>query len=92
MKVINLKGCKKGDILISRHGAILRYVKPLKEEDYYDHEVEYVYLDGNLNKGSLGNGTRNDDGSVFKKNKMPLDHDIVEIIPLKIFKKLAEQL
>jgi len=89
MNTINLNNCKKGDILISKHGAILSYVKPLDSElKYYDHEVKYLYVDGHT---SLGNGTRNSDGTVFKHNRLETDHDIVAIIPSEIFKKLIKK-
>lgn len=85
---VDLRNCKKGDILISKHGAILEYLAPLPEEHYYDHSVKYLWLDGVLNEGQLGNGTRNDDGSVFKSKRLDTDHDIVAVIPAKIFKKI----
>jgi hypothetical protein len=72
-QTIDLRNCKKGDILISKHGTKLRYLKALPENSYYSHEVEYLV------KG-LGNGTRNHDGSVFRKNKRPEDEDIVKIL------------
>lgn len=91
MKTVDLSICKKGDILISKHGAILRYLEPLNpEKDYYDHIVEYIFLDGKINEGGIGLGTRNNDGTVFKKNRLPEDHDIVQIIPLETFKKLLK--
>lgn len=93
METINLNNCKKGDILISKQGAILRYVKPLNSEvDYYDHEVRYLYVDGKINTGRLGvgNGTRNSDGTVFKHNRLDSDHDIITVIPSEILKKLIK--
>jgi hypothetical protein len=88
MKKVDLNICKKGDILISKHGAILKYLEPLPEEHYYDHRIEYLCLDGVLNEGQLGSGTRNNDGTVFKNKHLDTDHDIVSIIPLETFKKL----
>jgi hypothetical protein len=74
--VIDLRICKKGDILISRQGTKLKYFRPLNSEiDYYDHEVEY--LDKNR-----GNGTRTHDGHVFRNNRNENDEDIVKIIPV----------
>lgn len=91
MNTINLNNCKKGDILISKHGAILSYVKPLNSElEYYDHEVKYLYVDEHTSLG-VGNGTRNNDGTVFKHNRLETDHDIVAIIPSEIFKKLIKK-
>ena len=88
MKTINLNNCKKGDILISKHGAILKYLEPLPEEHYYDHSVEYVYLEEEFTQGKLGNGTRTNDGFVFKHNRLETDHDIVAIIPSEFFNKI----
>jgi hypothetical protein len=68
---IDLRKCKPGDILISKHGMELTYVKALPEEDYMDHEVKYP-------NGSYG--TRTHDGFVFRKKRLEEDHDIVEII------------
>ena len=73
---IDLNTCKEGDILISRHGVRMTYVKKLNPEiDYYDHEVEYE-------SKMLGRGTRTNDGFVMKNERQRLesDHDIVEII------------
>ena len=70
---VDLRDCNPGDILISAHGLKMKYVRPLSEDDYYDHEVEY------LEKG-LGNGTRTHDGYVFRNKRLPEDHDIVQII------------
>lgn len=73
---IDLRTCKKGDMLISSHGTKLRYVRPTKETEYLDHIVEY--LDPNL-----GNGSRTHDGFVFKFNRLPTDENIVKIIKKK---------
>lgn len=73
---IDLNTCKEGDILISKHGAKLTYVKKLNSEiDYYDHEVKYK-------DKNLGNGSRTNDGFVMRneKSRLETDHDIVEII------------
>lgn len=71
--IINLNTCKKGDILISKHGTKLTYVQKLPECDYYQHKVKY-------SDPKLGYGTRTDDGHVFKHNRMETDEDIVQII------------
>ena len=76
MKEIDLNTCKKGDILISKHGLKLTYVKKLNPEiDYYDHEVKYE-------DRMMGNGTRTNDGFVMRNesSRLETDHDIVEII------------
>jgi len=71
---VDLRECQKGDTLISALGARLRYVKPLPDDSYYDHEVEFLDM-------NLGYGSRTHDGYVFKHNRIPeTDHDIVEII------------
>ncbi len=87
---VDLRTCKQGDILLSQHGAILRYLEPLKEEDYYDHRVEYLYFGGEINTGQFGTGTRCDDGFVFRKNRLESDHNIVQIIPLGDWKKIKK--
>lgn len=74
---VDLRECEPGDILISALGAKLRYVRPLPEGNYYDHEVEYI-------DPTRGNGSRTHDGYVFRMNRIPAtDHDIVEIIKQK---------
>jgi hypothetical protein len=74
--MVDLNTCKEGDILISKHGEKLTYVKKLDPEtDYYDHEVRYE-------NGSRG--TRVNSGHVMKNEdrRLESDHDIVEIIHL----------
>lgn len=83
MEKIDLRNCKKGDILISSHGTKLEYVSPTPWEylAYLDHVVKYIEdKDGNkFDDNSYG--TRTHDGFVFAKSRMPSDEDIVEIIP-----------
>jgi hypothetical protein len=69
--MVDLRECKEGDQLVSKHGMILTYVRPLSEYDYMDHEVRYP--DG-------GFGSRTHDGFVMKKKRLDTDHDIVQII------------
>ncbi len=69
---VDLRTCKYGDILISKHGLRLKYLRPLSEDDYMDHEVEYP--------DNRGRGTRTHDGYTFRKKRMECDEDIVEII------------
>ena len=73
--MIDLRTCKPGQKLRSKHGMILTYVGPLPEDAYYDHRV--LYSDG-------GAGTRTHDGYVFREigSRLPADHDIVEILPI----------
>ena len=68
---VDLRTCKKGDKLLSKHGLILEYVKALPKDDYYDHLV--MYSDGSF-------GTRIHDGHVYRKNRMSVDHDIIKIL------------
>ena len=74
--MIDLRTCEKGDLLVSKHGLMLKYVQALPEENYFDHEVEYVGID-------CGNGTRTHEGYVFRNKRLPEDHDIVKIISWK---------
>ena len=80
---IDLRNCEAGDILISSHGAKLEYVKPLPEDDYFDHEVKYIEMaDGSKPVGEYGSRTH--DGYVMRYSRIPdKDHDIVEIISKK---------
>ena len=76
MNNVNLNKCIVGDILISKHGIHLKYCGLCEYEwagDWYPHKVQYP--DGSY-------GTRTDDGHVYKKpkNRMPEDHDIVNVI------------
>jgi hypothetical protein len=71
---VDLRTCKKGDILISKHGERLTYVRPLPLENYFDHEVKY-------SNGAIG--TRTDDGFVYRNVRLETDHDIVEIIHIE---------
>ena len=72
MANVDLRNCKEGDKLLSRHGLVLTYLRPTEEGHYYDHWVQYP--DGSL-------GTRIHDGHVFRKNRLPeYDHDIVQIL------------
>lgn len=73
---VDLRNCKRGDKLISNHGEVLTYIGKAPEGSYYDHEVAY-------DKPGLGNGTRTNEGYVFKHNRLPQDHDIEKVIPLE---------
>lgn len=80
---IDLRKCKAGDVLISKHGAKLVYVSHLGEDNDYPHEVMFTEDFGEgedkVHKGSTG--TRIDSGHVFKARREPFDHDIVKVIP-----------
>jgi hypothetical protein len=74
-KTIDLRTCVSGQPLLSGHGEILTYVRPLPPNEYYDHVVMYK-------NGSLG--TRTHEGYVYRNpaSRLPVDHDIVEILPI----------
>ncbi len=66
---VDLRTCKPGARLLSKHGMVLTYIGPIPGP--YPHEVRYP--DGSR-------GTRTDDGFAYRVNPMPEDHDIVEIL------------
>ena len=84
MSSIDLRTCKPGDKLKSKHGLILTYVRPTTPEDgsraYYDHIVKYP---DQPPFGPKSEGTRTHDGFTFRNpaSRLESDHDIVEIIP-----------
>lgn len=72
--MIDLRNCKKGDRLLTKHGTILEYVEPLDSDRYYySHRIQYP-------NGSFG--TRVDSGHVMKNESRRLesDEDIIEIL------------
>jgi hypothetical protein len=69
--MVDLRTCKPGDKLLTKHGTVLTYVRPLPENDYYDHVIEYPNGAG---------GTRMHDGHVFRHDRREEDEDIVEIL------------
>ena len=77
---VDLRECKTGDRLVSKHGVVLEYVSPLEDENDYDHLVKYPNGSG---------GTRIHSGHVFRNPGIRLfeDHDIVQVIPLSILGK-----
>jgi len=83
--MVDLRTCDKGDILISRHGKMLRYLRPTYCGEYLDHIVQYIDKEG-----YKGLGSRTHDGYVFLKNRKPeTDHDIINIIKIsKIFQEV----
>lgn len=82
--MVDLRKCKPGDKLKSRHGVILTYIGPCPKDDYMDHEVRYP-------NGSRG--TRTHAGFVFRRSRRPEDQNIAEIIPqaTAAAKKAAKQ-
>lgn len=86
MKKIDLRNCKKGDILISSQGAKLEYISPTPwgSYTYLDHVVRYLVDKDGKSMGEENYGTRTHDGFVFSKHRIPeSDHDIVEILESK---------
>jgi hypothetical protein len=85
MPNIDLRNCKKGDILISSQGAKLEYVGPTprRQYTYLDHVVRYIEDKTGASMGDSNYGTRTHDGHVYANNRVPeIDHDIVEIRPI----------
>jgi hypothetical protein len=83
MEKIDLRNCKRGDILISSHGAKLEYISPTPWGcmTYLDHVVRYIEDKEGTYFGEESYGTRTHDGFVFTKSRKPeTDHDIVQII------------
>ena len=70
---VDLRNCKKGDILISKHGTRLTYVGLSPSWYGFEHEVEYL-------EPPKGRGTRTHNGQVFRNCREEVDEDIVEII------------
>ena len=80
---VDLSKCKKGDILISSHGAKLEYIAPTpwKHYTYLDHVVRYIEDANGKSFGDENYGTRTNDGFTYAKNRKPeTDHDIVAIL------------
>ncbi len=80
--MVDLRNCKPGDKLISKHGLVLEYVRPLPEDGYMDHEVRYP--DEAPYKGSIG--TRTHEGYVMRRKRLEEDHDIVRIVSSEVMK------
>lgn len=72
---VDLRNCKQGQKLRSRHGMILTYLGQTVDSRY-PHSVQYPNGAG---------GTRTHDGHVFSdpNGRLPGDHDIAEILPLE---------
>ena len=79
--MIDLSKCTRGDILACKHDTICEYLHPLPEEHNYDHQVKYLRLKGDyVLPDDMGNGTRCNDGFVYRKNRRDTDLDVVQII------------
>ena len=72
MKRISLMKCKRGDVLISKHGKAFVY-------GYYDKKRPYPHIVFDA-LTELREQSRITSGHVFKKNRLDTDHDIVKII------------
>ena len=80
---VDLSKCKKGDILISSHGAKLEYIAPTpwKHYTYLDHVVRYIEDVNGKSFGDKTYGTRTNDGFTYAKNRKPeTGHDIVAVL------------
>ena len=80
---VDLSKCKKGDILISSHGAKLEYIAPTpwKHYTYLDHVVRYIEDADGKSFGDESYGTRTNDGFTYAKNRKPeTDHDITTVL------------
>ena len=73
---VNLKNCQKGDLLVLKDGQLAQYIEH-KPEEYFPHEIEYY-------NEYKSRGTRCDDGTVFKNNKLDTDFDVVLIFPAEM--------
>lgn len=81
---INLDKCKHGDILIGRHGAVMKYIGKIKfvPETSYPHKVQFISIPGeDVGKDSVG--TRATNGYAFLNHKLPTDQDVIAIIRVK---------
>lgn len=67
---IDLTGCERGDLLLSRSGKILTYVRYVPTSNY-PHEIQHP---------SGASGSRCTDGHVCAYSRLPNDEDIVLII------------
>jgi hypothetical protein len=77
---VDLRTCKPGQKLRSKQGLILTYIGPTEAGSAYDHEIKYPPIPPYTESSR---GTRTHDGFVFRKHRLPEDHDIVEILPFE---------
>ena len=81
-EIIDLRTCKKGDILVSSLGVTLQYIAPTPWEGYtyLDHVVKYLIRADGTRFPKNSYGTRTHDGFVFASKRIPeTDNDIVKI-------------
>ena len=70
---VDLRTCKLGDKLLTKHGTILEYFWPNDSP----HPTEYPHL---IKYPNGAFGTRTDNGQIFLQIRRPEDEDIVEIL------------
>lgn len=68
--VVDLRNCKPGDKLLTKHGIILTYVGT-NTDPLYPHEVEYP---------TGGHGSRTDDGFAFRNSRHSADQDVIKVL------------
>jgi hypothetical protein len=104
--MINLNKCKKGDILICKHGVIMEYLQPIPKnsiDSQYDHYITYLYIPQttlSLKYRLYPNGfsflnletTVCNDGHVFKKNRSASDTDVIKVVGRQVFKRYLRML
>lgn len=77
---VDLRKCKKGDLLIGIHGGRYEYIEPANEFDYYDHYIQHI-------DKSYGPSSRTHDGYTFRNKRIPeTDDDIIKIISVRKLK------
>jgi len=71
--MFNMKQCKPGDKLFTKHGLIVTYVvyNPL---EHFPHQIEYP-------NGAYG--SRTDEGYVYNNNRLEDDEDIIGFVEVK---------
>lgn len=72
---MNMNQCKKGDLLISSHGTVFKYIGKDTSNicrEMYPHEI--------MNNKTKARCTRTDDGFVFKFKRHPDDEDIIDFL------------
>jgi hypothetical protein len=82
-KMVDLRDCALGDILIGRYGSIQVYIKPTDEDcDYYDHMVGFLYTPGGSYLSTNCIGSRTHGGHVNKQGRWNTDDNVEEIIKM----------
>ena len=76
---INLRKCEKGDILVLKDGSLAEYIEH-REGEYFPHIIKHL-------SRNAGKGSRDDDGSMFKNNKLDEDLDVVLVFKKEVNKK-----